>query len=155
MRNIKFGGLWLVLVLTMTGCSAGSDPRAAAEGFWDAMANRDIETARSYTTRASGDSLSINNNEGELQVMFGEMTEQEGVVSIATTMTQSTDGKDQTIPMQTVLVQEDNAWKVDAERTMFSVLGGAMGQMMDAMKEGMEDMGKAFQEGMQNASQPQ
>jgi len=156
MGNFRCGGLWLIFVMVLTGCSAANDPQAVAEKFWNAMANRDIETARSHATRASRESLNIDeDNEGEIQVTFGEMTEQEGEVSIATTMTQSADGKEQRLPMQTVLVREDDAWKVDASRTMFSALGGAMGQMMDAMKQGMQDLGKAFQDGMKNSQQPQ
>ena len=65
-------------------------------------------------------------------------------------MKQTDDGEEQSIPLQTILVQEDGVWKVDAERTMFSILGGAMGQMMDSLKQGIEDIGEAFKNGMQN-----
>ena len=152
MRIIKISSVWLVFFLVLTSCSVGNDPQSVAEKFWDAMANRDIETARSYATRASRESLSVDKDkEGDVQVTFGEMTEKEGEVSIATTMKQSDGGKEQSIPMQTILVQEEGAWKVDAERTMFSILGGAMGQMMDSLKQGVEDFGKAFRDGMQKS----
>ena len=151
MRNVRIGGVWLVFMLVLTSCSLGNDPQSVARKFWDAMANRDIETARSYVTRASRESLSIDQDEAaDLQITLGEMTRTEGEVRISTIMKQTSDAKEQGIPLQTILVQEDGAWKVDAERTMFSILGGAMGQMMDSLKQGIEDIGEAFKNGMQN-----
>ena len=151
MRNVKIGGVWLVFMLVLTSCSLGNDPQSVARKFWDAMANRDVETARSYATRASRESLSIDQDEAaDLQITLGEMTKTEGEVRISTIMKQTSDDKEQGIPLQTILVQEDGAWKVDAERTMFSILGGAMGQMMDSLQQGIEDIGEAFKNGMQN-----
>ena len=43
-------------------------------------------------------------------------------------------------------VLEDGEWKVDLTQTMFSMLGGAMGQMM-------EDMGQAMQQGMEEMAE--
>ena len=151
MNNIKIAGFSLVFILLLVSCSMGKDPKSVAEKFWSAMQDRDIETARSYATRASRESLSLSSDKGsDMQVTLGDMTEQEGEVSIATILTQTVGGKEQSIPMQTILVREDESWKVDAQRTMISVLAGAMEQMMDSLKQGMEGMGKAIEEGMQN-----
>ena len=44
------------------------------------------------------------------------------------------------VQMQTILVKEEGQWKVDAEQTMMSMFGGAMGEMM-------KGLGKALEEG--------
>jgi len=61
------------------------------------------------------------------------------------------------VQMQTILVKKDGQWKVDADQTMMSMLGGAMGEMMkglgktleEGFKKGFEEMGKSMTEGMQ------
>ena len=61
------------------------------------------------------------------------------------------------VQMQTILVKEDGQWKVDADQTMMSMFGGAMGEMMkglgktleEGFKKGFEEMGKSVAGGMQ------
>ena len=56
-----------------------------------------------------------------------------------------------------ILVKEEGQWKVDAEQTMMSMFGGAMGEMMkglgkaleEGFKKGFEEMGKSIAGGMQ------
>ena len=61
------------------------------------------------------------------------------------------------VQMQTILIKEDGQWKVDADQTMMSMFGGAMGEMMkglskaleEGFKKGVEGVGKSMAEGMQ------
>lgn len=150
MTKLTRFALYLVLGLLLAACGSANDPRSVAEGFWQAMMERDIEKARGYTTAESGKTLKLRDNgEGDVNVAVGEMTEKESEVTFATTMTSTVDGQEQKIPLETILVREDGTWKVDANRTMFSIFGGAVGQMMGAMKKGFQDMGRAMQRGLE------
>jgi len=51
--------------------------------------------------------------------------------------------------LTTVLVQQEGTWKVDVNKTMMSIFGGAMGEMMEQMGEAMQEMGESMAEGMQ------
>jgi len=53
--------------------------------------------------------------------------------------------------MTTILIQQEGAWKVDVNKTMMSIFGGAMGEMMDQMGEAMQEMGESMAEGMQES----
>jgi hypothetical protein len=137
-------------VLFSFGCSNSDESVTVAKNFWKAMEDRDIETARSFATRESAGSLTINeeNADQDVEIIFGEVTTEDGKTMVATTMKTVQDETEMEIPMQTVLVKEEGKWKVDVNLTMMSLFGGAMGAMMDSMKEGFEEMGEAMADEM-------
>ncbi len=148
---------FVFLFVFVIGCTKNADePLGIAEKFWDAVKNDDIETAKSYATKATANSLMVKDDKGDPRdkVTFGEVKFEDEKAEVETTLHSfaNTTGTEMTIPIKTILVQEDSDWKVDVNLTMMSLFGGAMGEMMqqmgDAMKEGMEGMGKAMAEGM-------
>lgn len=154
--------VWLCLLTSAflaVGCGGGDKATDVAEGFWDALKAGDIETAKTFATATSASSLKMTENmEGkDVSVTLGVVTEESDSKLVETTVTTKNGENDMTIPMKTVLVQEDGAWKVDVEQTMMSLFGGAMAEMMKGMGEAMgeamqgmgEEMGNAMQEGVQ------
>ena len=105
---------------------------AVAKGFWDAMNAKDIQAARSFVTKGSADKLQIKDKDttASCKVTFGDIKIEDNKTTIETTM-QTNDGTTEfQVQMQTILVKEEGQWKVDAEQTMMSMFGGAMGEMM-------------------------
>ncbi len=129
-----------------------------AQGFWDALNARDVQAARSFATRESGASIHIKDAEGpdakKCAVSFGNVKIEGDKAVIETSL--QTQGEP-AIPMQTILVQEDGQWKIDASQTMMSVFGGMMGEMVKglgkALEEGLKEMGKSMVEGLQKGAQ--
>ncbi|HHT9108461.1 MAG TPA: hypothetical protein ACFYEF_04585 [Candidatus Wunengus sp. YC63] len=132
---------------------------AVAKGFWDAMNAKDIQAARSFVTKGSADKLQIKEKDAaaSCKVTFGDIKIEDNKTTIETTM-QTNDGTTEfQVQMQTILVKEEGQWKVDAEQTMMSMFGGAMGEMMkglgkaleEGFKKGFEEMGKSMAGGMQ------
>ena len=132
---------------------------AVAKGFWDAMNAKDVQSARSFVTKGSADKLHIKEEDTTTNctVTFGNIKIEDNKTTIETTM-QTNDGTAEfQIQMQTMLVKEEGQWKVDAEQTMMSMFGGAMGEMMkglgnaleEGFKKGFEEMGKSIAGGMQ------
>ncbi len=132
---------------------------AVAKGFWDAMNAKDIQAARSFVTKGSADKLQIKDKDttASCKVTFGNIKIEDNKTTIDTTM-QTNDGTTEfQVQMQTILVKEEGQWKVDAEQTMMSMFGGAMGEMMkglgkaleEGFKKGFEEMGKSMAGGMQ------
>ena len=142
------------VVLVTAGCSKDS-PMDVAEGFWIAMADRDLETARSFVTKETANSMTWNNNagNGDFTVKFGDVTEEVSYSAVETIMIPSDGDMEMEITLRTIVVKEEGKWKVDANRTMMSMFGGAMGEMMqqlgEVMKDGMEEFGKGMQESME------
>jgi hypothetical protein len=139
-----------LVVLFSFGCSNSDESVTVAKNFWKAMEDRDLERAKSYATKATANSLNINeeNKDQEVEIIFGEVTKEDGKTMVTTTMRTTQDENTMDIAMKTVLVKEEGEWKVDVDQTMMSLFGGAMGAMMESMKEGMEEMGKAMADEM-------
>ena len=135
------------------------DQLAAAKGFWDAMNAKDIQAIRLYVTKESADKLQIKEKDtpGYCEATFGNIKIEDDKTIIDTTMHTNEGTTEFQVQMQTILVKEDGQWKVDANQTMMSMLGGAMGEMMNGLgkaleegfKKGFEEMGKSMTEGMQ------
>ncbi|NIM19873.1 MAG: hypothetical protein GTO51_06470 [Candidatus Latescibacteria bacterium] len=154
MKKIASVILLAFLIPLIFSCSSGEDESlAVAKAFWQALEDQDIEKARSYATKETAASLKPNDNEEDkdVDIVFGEVTFEDGKSIVETTMRASDDETSMDIPLKTVLVKEEGEWKVDVNLTMMSMFGGAMGAMMDAMKEGFEEMGKAMADEMKSS----
>jgi len=132
---------------------------AVAKGFWDAMNAKDIQAVKSYVTKESAGKLRVKEKDatGNCKATFGEVKIEDNKTTVDTTM-QTYDGTTELeVQMQTILVKEAGQWKVDADQTMMSMFGGAMGEMLkglgntmeEGLKKGMVEIGKSLAEGMQ------
>ena len=143
----------VVFVIAMTslfGCSSSGDtPIEVAQNFWSAMEERDIEKARSFATEETAGSVKINDEAGdqEVDIVFGEVSVEDDRAVVATTMVNAGDDSEMKIAMETVLVVENDMWKVDVDQTFMSLFGGAVGAMMEQMGEAMkEGMSKSLED---------
>ena len=154
MRSFKFVVIVIALACFVFGCGSEKDESlAVAKDFWKAMKDRDVEKAKTYATAGSADALTINEDEKDqdVEISFGDIEVKDGKSKIETNMRSIGGDMEMDIPMQTVLVKESGEWKVDVNLTMMSLFGGAMGAMMETMKEGMEEMGNAMAEEMKSS----
>ena len=145
-QQMKWGSL-LILCVALAGaaCSkGGSDPKVVADQFWQATKTGKVEKITPYVTKASLTSEMMKGDAGETK---GEYTLSDATVE-GDTATVATSLKDQgmDISLKTILVKEDGAWKVDVEATMQSMFSS---DAMQAMMKGLEDAGKAMQEGLE------
>ena len=153
----------LTAAILGTACNASDGPRSLAEAFWTASKEGDAELARSYIVEggsatinedASGSSIS-EFSLGETAIVGDRATVETTIVSTGEQATE--------VAFNTVLVQQNEGWKVDLDETtdemMKSLLGTTMGEfteqmgeamgeamkgMADGMAEGLEAMGKAL-----------
>ena len=135
---------------------SGESQLAMAMGFWDAMNAKDIQAIKSYVTKESRDKLQIKDNDAtaNCKVTFGEIKIEDNKTSIETTMQTHNETTEFEVRMQTILVKEDGQWKVDADKTMMSMFGGAVGEMVkglgkavgEGIKKGAEEIEKAMAE---------
>src|SRR3990170_7989484 len=110
-------------------------------------------------TKESADKLQIKEKDtpGYYEVTFGNIKIEDDKTVIDTTMQTNEGTTEFQVQMQTILVKKDGQWKVDADQTMMSMLGGAIGEMIkglgktleEGFKKGFEEMGKSMTEGMQ------
>jgi hypothetical protein len=151
MKYFKFVVIAVTITCLICGCGSKEDESlAVAKDFWKAMKDKDIEKAKTYATAASAGALTLNEDENDqdAEITFGDIEKKDGKSKIETIIRTIGGDSEMEIPMQTVLVKEGGEWKVDVNETMMSLFGGAMGAMMDTMKESMEDLGNSMAEEM-------
>lgn len=127
-----------LLLVAMTflaiGCSGStqSDPKAVADQFWSATKTGKIETIKPFVSQAS---LSHEMMKEDAQATTGNYTLGEAKIEndMASIPTALKDNE-VNIEFQTIVIKEGDAWKVDVEKTMMTMFNGAMGELMNTLK---------------------
>jgi hypothetical protein len=133
---LKTTGKALLLIMTFLaiGCSGStqSDPKAVADQFWSATKTGKIVTIKPYVSQAS---LSHEMMKEDAQATTGNYSLGEAKIeNDMTTIPTSLKDNEVNIEFQTIVVKEGNAWKVDIEKTMMTMFNGAMGELMNTLK---------------------
>lgn len=142
----------LVISVLLSGCifsSESQQARQAAEKFWQAVLNEDMDTAKALATWESASYLQYLNSERIAAQRFetGEIR-LEGIQAEVATLLHGGEKGDMTIPLRTVMVRNKEEWRVDVQETMGSMVSGAMGAVADQlstfMEEGLKELDKAL-----------
>ncbi|MEE9326446.1 MAG: hypothetical protein V3U71_04065 [Cocleimonas sp.] len=157
--------LLLSLSLLMTACGKPDSPKAVSKQFWEAVQERDMETAKLYATWDTVDYLKYLKGEKLHPERFelGEQMLGETRSEVATVLFTSKMGKTGVkIPGITVLLKTKYGWRVNVKKTMTSVVkytaNNVFDQLNGLMQEGikeldsslsnsMNELGRALEEG--------
>lgn len=145
----------VVLPFLLSSCLFSSDSqqaREAADKFWTAVLADDMETAKQLVTWESVQYLHYLKNDRVSAQRFetGEMKINETIAEIATVLYGGERG-DMEIPLRTVLIKYDDAWLVDVQKTMGSMVSGAMGAVVDQLNSFMQDGLKGLDEALSDS----
>lgn len=155
-------GFYLVMVsVLLSGCifsSESQQAREVADKFWQAILNEDMETAKNLTTWDSTQYLQFLSSKSVSAKRFetGEIKVDGTTAEVATVLHGGEKG-DMTIPLRTVLVRNKDAWQVDVQKTMGSMVSGAMGAVVDQlnvfMENGLKDLDRALADSVKELNQ--
>lgn len=144
--------LGMLFVLSLSGCVFSSEQQKAretAELFWTAVLAGDMEAAKDLVTWDSAQYLQLLKDKGISAQRFetGEVKIQDNHAEVATVLYGGEKG-DMVIPVRTVLVLNKEKWLVDVQKTMGSMVSGAMGavveQLNDFMQNGLQELDKTL-----------
>ncbi|HRJ53936.1 MAG TPA: hypothetical protein PLE99_14355 [Candidatus Thiothrix moscowensis] len=142
----------LLLTVLLSGCIFSSESQQArdvADKFWQAVLSEDMETAKDLVTWESAQYLQYLDSKSIAAQRFetGEIKIQDNTAEVATVLYGGEKG-DMVIPVRTILVRGKDKWQVDVQKTMGSMVSGAMGAVVDQlntfMQEGLRDLDKAL-----------
>ncbi|SKA67787.1 hypothetical protein SAMN02745130_00123 [Thiothrix eikelboomii] len=132
----------LLGLLSLTACSQSTEQNArqVANEFWEAILQEDMEKAKALTTWDSTQYLSLLQNKKMSARRFetGELKIENGLAEVATVLYGGDKGELQ-IPLRTVLSLHDNRWLVDVQKTLGSMVSGAMGAVVDQLNSFMQE----------------
>lgn len=137
---------WLLVCLlclfSLSAChqSTEQDARQVANEFWEAILLDDMEKAKALATWDSAQYLSLLHNKKMSARRFetGELKIENGLAEIATVLYGGDKG-DMQIPLRTVLTLHESKWLVDVQKTLGSMVSGAMGAVVDQLNSFMQE----------------
>ncbi len=143
--NIKYKTLFLVSLLSvlLSGCLLSSESQnavAITNEFWQAVQDKNMDKAKELSTWESAKYLKFIESDKLKAQRFetGEVKVLEQSAEVATILYGGNTG-DVRIPVRTVLVRVDNDWRVDVQKTMGSMVSGAMGAVVNELNSFMQD----------------
>lgn len=161
--------LHLLGVAGLVGACAGAEgPEAAADRFWAAVEDGDVETARAYSIESERSSLKLEGESSVESYELGATRSENGKALVETRVTTSGEWE-LDISFETVLIEDGSDWKVDVEQTgsrmvravidasteelvrgIADTLRGAMGKVMEGVAEEMKELGDALGKAAEN-----
>lgn len=157
---MNYRAFFLLTVLSLStllsGCLFSSESQnavAVTEAFWQSIQDKDMEKAKQLSTWESTEYLKFVQSDKINAQRFetGEVKVTETSAEVATIIYGGNKG-DVKIPARTVLLRVDNDWRVDVQKTMGSIVSGAMGAVVDELNGFMQDslkgVDKALSEGI-------
>lgn len=151
----------LLLSVYLSGCifsSESQQARETAEAFWQAVLDEDMDKAKDLVTWESTQYLQFLHNKSLAAQRFetGEIRVEETTAEVATLLYGGEKG-DMPIPLRTVMIRGKDEWQVDVQKTMGSMVSGAMGavadQLSDFMEEGLKGLDQALTESVNELNQ--
>lgn len=151
MSSLRLLGL-LSLLLLLSACERNT-PEAVSERYWNAVIAGDQETIEQTIAESSSPGLSkaVQPNP-ESTVTFGEtirgggnMREDENA-TVETQLHWVEDGETTVLELDTVLVYEDGAWKVDPEKTRQEFFDGVYRSALTGLEAALEESARSFRE---------
>lgn len=139
----------IVAVLSLVSCTQIDSPDEVAREFWEAMEDKDIEQAGKYAVPGSMEGYSSENiPDIELIAVSGKPEIREARALAGTEIKMKTDRKTGIYKFDTVLLNINNEWKVDYDRTLNSLMMASVKEFGEELKRMGREMGKALGEAM-------
>ena len=147
---ILFG---LLTSLVLASCNQNKSPADVTEQFWNAVQERDMETAKMVATWDTVDYLKYLNTDKLHPERFelGEQMVGDTRAEVETVLYTSKPGKTGVkLPGVTVLVMTDNGWRVNIKKSMTSVVkyttNSVFDQLNGLMQEGIQGLDQSLSE---------
>lgn len=134
--------LSLICFFGLTACNSSTeqDARQVANQFWEAILKDEMETAKNLATWDSTQYLGLLHAKKLSAKRFetGELKIENGLAEVATVLYSGEKG-DLQIPLRTILSLHENKWRVDVQKTLGSMVSGAMGAVVDQLNNFMQE----------------
>ncbi|HEY8159268.1 MAG TPA: hypothetical protein VIF10_11255 [Methylobacter sp.] len=108
----------LSLLFLLSGCQTVSTPEQVTTEFWEAMADGDLDAARKYATRETQYLVDTQQALEDATVKTGTALINGSNATVATHMILKKPESNDNLSFDTVLLKENNQWKVDYQQTL-------------------------------------
>jgi hypothetical protein len=111
----KLAGLFCILLLS--SCQTGKSPEDVTASFWQALAQGQIDNARKHVTQDSQHLVNLQDIDTHSTIKTGVAVIEDTTARIETTINRNK----RQVTFDTVLLKEQDAWKVDYLQTQMNI----------------------------------
>lgn len=136
----------LILLLLLGGCQAVLSPEQVTTAFWEAMAEGNLEAARKYATQETQHLVIKQQNLEDATVKTGAILIDGPNATVATVMTLKKPESNKNLSFDTVLLKENDLWKVDYQRTLNNLSNLPFGEIFKSLRAIGETINKELEQ---------
>lgn len=129
----RLAGL-LSLLFLLSGCQAVLTPEQVTAAFWEAMAEGNLDSARKYATRETQHLVTKQQNLEDATVKTGAILIDGSNATVATIMILKKPENNKDLSFDTVLLKENDLWKVDYQRTLNNLTSLPFGDIFKSLQ---------------------
>lgn len=155
----ELAGLFSLLFM-LSGCQAVLTPEQVTLEFWEAMAQGDLESARKHATQETQHLVTKQQNLEGASLKTGEVVIDGPNATVSTIMTLKKPENNEYLSFNTVLLKENDLWKVDYQQTLnnlsilpFGELFNSLRAIGDAINKELEQQVPLFEKQIKSFSE--
>jgi hypothetical protein len=152
-------GLFCLLFM-LSGCQAVLSPEQVTLAFWEAMVQGNLESARKHATQETQHLVTKQQNLEGASIKTGEVVINGTNATVSTIMTLKMPESNKLLSFNTVLLKENNLWKVDYQKTLnnlsilpFGELFNSLRAIGDAINKELEQQVPLFEKQIKSFSE--
>ncbi|HEY8038009.1 MAG TPA: hypothetical protein VIF37_20745 [Methylobacter sp.] len=136
----------LSLLFLLSGCQTVSTPEQVTTAFWEAMAEGNLDSARKYATQETQYLVTKQQNLEDATVKTGAILIDGSNATVSTVMTLKKPESNKDLSFDTVLLKENDLWKVDYQRTLNNLLNLPFGDIFKSLRAIGETLNKELEQ---------
>jgi len=136
----------LSLLLLLSGCQTALSPEQVTRAFWEAMAQGDPDSAGKYATQDTQHLVTKQQNLEDATVTTGAIFIEGSNARVATVMTLKKPESNKDLSFDTVLLKENELWKVDYQRTLNNLSNLPFGDIFKSLRAIGETINKELEQ---------
>ena len=148
------------LLFMLSGCQAVLTPEQVTLAFWEAMAQGDLESARKQATQETQHLVAKQQNLEGASIKTGEVVIDGPNATVSTIMTLKKPENNEYLSFNTVLLKENDLWKIDYQQTLnnlsilpFGELFNSLRAIGDAINKELEQQVPLFEKQIKSFSE--
>jgi len=122
------------LLFLLGGCQTILTPEQTTSTFWKAMANGDLESARKYTTIETQYLVTKQENIMGASLETSLIVINDSNAKVATVITLRNPESNNILSFDTVLLKEDETWKIDYRQTLNNLSTLPFGEVINSLR---------------------
>lgn len=125
---------FISLLLMLSACQTALSPGQVTVAFWEAMAQGNLESARKHATKDTQQLVVKQQNLKGASIKTGEVVIDGPNASVLTILTLKKPDSKEPLSFNTVLLKENDLWKVDYQQTLNNISILPFGELFKSLR---------------------